>query len=62
MGIGGGGAKPPPPPDPVPIPDLEDPAILATRRRKLDDVMSRSGRASTQLTDNPYSGDKLGLR
>lgn len=54
--------KPPPPPDPLPIPDLNDPAILAARRRRLDDAMSRSGRASTQLgDDNSYSANKLGM-
>lgn len=63
MGIGGSAPKPLSPPDPLPIPDLNDPAILAQRRRRLDDAMSRSGRLSTVLTDSGgYSSDKLGVR
>ena len=56
--------KPPAPPPPQPIPDLQDPAILATKRRDLESAMARSGRLSTLLTgdeNSSYSGSKLGL-
>lgn len=61
--LGGGKSAPPPPPPPLPIPDLEDPALLARRRRELEGASTRSGRLSTMLTDDTaYSGSKLGLR
>ncbi len=54
---------PPPPPPPAPIPDLQDPALLAERRKALEDASRRSGRLSTIFTgDQGYSGDKLGVR
>lgn len=58
----GGRPKPPAPPPPQPIPDLEDPAIMAKKRRTLESAMVRSGRQSTVLTGDEYGGDKLGLR
>ena len=54
-----GPKKPPPVPAPQPMPDLLDPAVLAARRRTLDAAMARTGRASTNLTDD-YAGNKLG--
>lgn len=58
--------KPPPPPPPQPMPDLMDPAVLAAKRRPLESLQGRGGRASTNLTgDNglaDYSSDKLGSR
>ena len=55
--------QPPPPPPPQPMPDLQDPALLADRRRVLEQAMARSGRLSTIFTDdNSYRSDKLGLR
>lgn len=59
--IFGGPPKPPRPEPPLPMPDLNDPAILAAKRRTLEAAVGRSGRASTMLTDD-YSGDKLGSR
>lgn len=59
MGLMGGGAKPPTPPPPQPMPDLNDPAILAAKKRELQAASTRSGRASTQLSDD-YGGVKLG--
>lgn len=61
-GLFGGRPKPPPPPPPQPMPDLLDPAVLAARRRPLEDVRGRGGRASTLLTGDEYSNDKLGNR
>jgi hypothetical protein len=56
-------AAPPPPAPPQPIPDIEDPALLARKRKEAEAAMSRSGRLSTMLTDDEgYSGRKLGLR
>lgn len=60
--FGGGKASVPPPPPVVPIPDINDPAVLARKRRVLEDAATRSGRVSTLLSDNEYSGGKLGIR
>jgi hypothetical protein len=58
-----GPPKPPPPPPPQPMPDFADPAILAAARRRQLEAATRSGRASTMLTNtDDYSGDKLGVR
>lgn len=58
-----GHPKPPAPPPPAPIPDLQDPALLATRKRDLEGAMSRSGRLSTMLTDeNGYNRERLGVK
>ncbi|MGA0595617.1 hypothetical protein [Enterovirga sp. CN4-39] len=59
-----GGSKPAPAPAPKPVtvmPDPEDPAILAARRREQMANAARSGRASTILSSD-YSDDKLGTR
>lgn len=61
-GLFGGRPKPPPPPPPQPMPDLLDPAILAAKRRPLEDVRGRGGRASTLLTGDDYQREKLGSR
>lgn len=61
----GGGPKvssPPPPPPPLPMPDINDPAVLAAKRRRLESAQAGSGRASTMLTGEDYGGDKLGTR
>lgn len=56
-----GSPKVPKPPDPTPIPDLFDPAVLAARRRTLENAAARSGRASTNLANqDQYGGTKLG--
>jgi hypothetical protein len=48
--------------DPTPLADLQDPAILARKRRVTEESAARSGRASTVLTQNgDYSGNKLGI-
>lgn len=53
----------PPPPTPMPTPDLQDPEIIAIRRRQIEAALLRGGRASTNLTDDSgYSRDKLGMR
>lgn len=54
--------KPPAPPPPTPMPDLLDPAILAEKKRVLNQAASRSGRNSTLLSGggDDYSGQKLG--
>jgi hypothetical protein len=57
-----GPKAPPPPPPPLPMPDLQDPAILAAKRRNLEASAARSGRSSTILTGDDYGGDKLGTR
>ena len=62
----GGGREIPAPPLPAPMPDLEDPALLAERRKALRGARQRSGRLSTIFTDenqddNSYRGDRLGL-
>jgi hypothetical protein len=46
-----GGAKPPKPQPPVRLPDEDDPAIAEEARRKRMAATSKSGRASTVLTD-----------
>ncbi len=61
MKLGGGPKAPPPPPPPLPMPDMEDPAIIAERRRRMALESQRSGRASTILSGE-YSGDTLGTR
>jgi hypothetical protein len=62
--FGGGPSAPklPPPPPVVPIPDLEDPAILAAKRKIQTEAAARSGRASTLLSGgtDDYSSTKLG--
>lgn len=56
-----GPPKPPAPPPPTPMPDLMDPAILAERKRTLQEAAGRSGRASTMLSsNNDYTNTKLG--
>jgi len=66
-GLFGGGrsrAPDPPPPKPVvPMPDFDDPAIAAARRKVLEQAAARSGRASTILAggDGDYNGNKLGV-
>lgn len=62
--MGGGPKVKLPAPAPVlPIPDLEDPELLALKRRDREAALQRGGRLSTMLTDdNAYSGSKLGLR
>lgn len=58
-----GRPAPPTPPPPQPIPDLADPAVLDRKRRVLEAAMTRSGRASTDMTSSDtYGSDKLGLR
>lgn len=58
--LGGGGApKLPPPPPVLPMPDINDPAILMEQRRA--GAASRSGRASTILSGQDYSGSTLGV-
>lgn len=51
--------KPDPVPAPTPMPTVDDQAIQASKRRKLQEQMARSGRSSTLLTDNG-SGTTLG--
>lgn len=65
-GLFGGGSKPPPPPPPppppLPMPDPNDPAILAAKRREEMLARARSGRASTLLSGTGDGGsDKLGV-
>ena len=64
-GGGGGGGTPaavPAPIKPVPLPDPEDPAILAERRRQLLRAAGSSGRASTTLqAQEDYSSSKTGV-
>jgi hypothetical protein len=62
----GGRSAPAPAPvepvKPVPLPDPEDPAVLAERRRSLQRAAGRSGRASTVLrAQEDYSTDKTGV-
>ena len=50
-----------PPPKPVTaMPDPEDPAILAAKRRERLEAAARSGRQSTILSPS-YSDSKLGV-
>lgn len=60
--FGQSSAKPPAVPAPTPMPDLLDPAILAEKKRVLNQAAARSGRASTLLSGggDDYSGQKLG--
>lgn len=58
-----GGSKSPPPPavkPPAPMPDENDPAVLAAKRKQLADVSARGGRASTILSGPSTSGTPLG--
>lgn len=57
-----GPPKPPAPPPPTAMPDPLDPAFRDAERRSLRAVMARSGRASTNLTGDDYSNNKLGSR
>lgn len=68
MGIFGGGgqaAKAAPAPEPikpVPLPDLQDPEILAARRRLALSRAAGSGRAANVLrAQDDYSTDKTGV-
>lgn len=56
-----GGLKPksPPPPHPALMPDQTD-TLQAQKLQEAKDVAARYGRASTILTDNQGTGDKLG--
>lgn len=59
--FGGGSSPQPPPPKPVtPMPDMDDPAVLLAKKRAQADAQARSGRASTLLSGDSYSDDKLG--
>lgn len=51
--------SPPKPKKPDPMPDENDPAIMAARKRQLEMAATRSGRASTMLSEN-YTNDRLG--
>lgn len=49
-----------PKPEPVaPMPDDNDPAVVAARRREIEEARQRGGRASTMLSDS-YSSRNLG--
>lgn len=48
-------------PKPVVMPDENDPAVLAARRREMMIAQARSGRMSTMLSDT-YDRDKTGAR
>lgn len=56
-----GGSKPTQtaPKPPAPMPDDQSPAVLAAKRKKLAEMASSSGRASTILTAPP-GGSPLG--
>lgn len=58
--FGGDEAKVTAPPS-TPMADEEDPSVLAARKRRYEMASSRSGRASTILSDS-YGNDKLGGR
>lgn len=51
------GAKSPPPPAPTPVmPIADDASVAAAKKKKLMDIASRQGRASTILTqDNGFT-------
>lgn len=51
----------PKPPPTTPLPDENDPAVLAAKKREMDLARMRSGRMETILSDD-YSRDKLGGR
>jgi hypothetical protein len=60
---------PPPITPPAPMPDPDDPAAVAARRKKVADTMARAGRRSTILTDagggtnyDSYAGTSLGAQ
>lgn len=55
-GLFGGAPSVPPK---TPIPDEQDPAVIAAKRRQYEIAQGRSGRASTFLSDD-YSKTKLG--
>lgn len=58
------GSDPAPLPPPTPVaamPDPNDPALLAAKRRTMLEAQTRSGRASTVLSGD-YSSDKLGVK
>lgn len=57
-GLFGGPPKPPPV---TRMPDENDPAVLAARRKQYEMASERAGRASTFLAD-AYQNDKLGGR
>lgn len=59
--IFGGGDSTPQPKPVTPMPDDQDPSVLAARKRQYEMASTRSGRASTILSD-AYSNDKLGGR
>jgi hypothetical protein len=66
-GLFGGGGTPPPPPPPKPVapmPDEESPLVLEAARRKQVEILNRSGRRSTIMSqddsDAPYSAKTLG--
>ena len=53
--------KPPPPPAaPAVMPTPDDGAIAAAKQKQLQSMMSRSGRASTIMSQSDGGNDKLG--
>ncbi len=60
-GLFGGGNTAPAQKPPTPMPDEADPAVQAARRRQYELAVARSGRASTQLSDE-FSNSTLGGR
>jgi hypothetical protein len=58
-GLGGSPPSPPPPPPPppvIPTPDMNDPALIASRKRTAATAQARSGRISTALTGEDTGG------
>lgn len=54
-------APPPPLPPPTPLPDIGDAKTQAAKKKTLAAAASRTGRASTILTDyGTAGGDKFG--
>lgn len=49
--------KKPPTPPITPIPDLNDPASLAARKKQQEEIMARAGRQSTILADDRVAPD-----
>lgn len=51
-----GGAKTVAVAEPVVMPEVDDAKVMAARKKKAADVQSRSGRASTIMTDSDSLG------
>lgn len=56
--FGGGQSSPPPTPKPIPpMPDIDGPEAMEAAKRKRMDVLGRSGRSSTLLSQAMNTGD-----